>query len=69
MMQLIVPVIKILIAISFVNSPDSQSSCNIPPTKRQINPLPKDVGKNPKYLRIGLNLNSAEDNKTPKKIR
>ena len=68
-MQFIVPVANILIAIIFVKSPDSQSSCNIPPTKRQINPLPKGVGKNPKYLRIGLNLNSAEDNKTPKKIR
>lgn len=68
-MQFIIPVMKILIAIIFVNSPDSQSSCNIPPTKRQINPLPRGVGKNPKYLRIGLNLNSAEDNKTPKIIR
>ncbi len=61
--------IKIFIAINFVNSPDSQSSYNIPPTKRQIKPLPRGVGKNPKYLRIGLNLNSAEDNKTPKIIR
>ena len=67
-MQLIVPVMKILIAIIFVKSPDSQSSCKIPPTKRQINPLPKGVGKNPRYFKIGLNLNSAEESIIPKKV-